>query len=190
MQYVIGMDTRYKLFGVALFLLAGLPLFSGFVGVGWEFSQLAGLGAAILCVCLCGAPLRARNATPPTLMSLRRHSLLGWLAVVAVALHVGGLLLTDRSVLEYLKPSMPIYMAAGVLATLLLLLLVASAALPARQHLWSNHRIFQANHVIAGGLFIAMTAVHVISTGRYIGGHARTVLLLGVTVGAMLFLLR
>jgi hypothetical protein len=185
-----GADRRYTLFAVALILLAGLPVFSGFVGAGWELSQLAGLGAAVLCICLCGAPVRARNSSPPALLSLRWHALMGWGAVVAVTLHVGGLLLADWRVLEYLKPSMPIYMAAGALAALLLLLLASSAALPMRRYIWSSHRAFQASHVIAGGLLIAMVAAHVIATGRYAGGHGRGVLTLAATVGAMLMLLR
>lgn len=184
------MDRRYTLFGIALLLLAGLPLTSGFVGVGWELSELAGLIGALLCICLCGAPVRARESTPPALLSLRSHTFLGWAALLAVALHVGGLVLADRRVIEYLKPSMPIYMAAGVLAALLLLLLVSSAPLPVRRRLWSGPRAFQATHVIAGGLLIALVAAHVIATGRYAGGLARTVLMLCATVGAMLMLLR
>ena len=184
------MDRRYTLFAVALMLLAGLPVFAGFVGVGWEASQLAGLCAVILCIGLCGAPVRARDSSPPAMLSLRRHTLIGWSAVAAVTLHVGGLLLADRNVLEYLKPSMPIYMVAGALAALLLLLLVSSAALPVRRSLWNSHRAFQASHVIAGGLLIALVAVHVIATKRYAGVHGRTVVLLGATVGAMLMLLR
>jgi hypothetical protein len=183
-------DKRYALFAAALILLAGLPVFSGLIGLGWELSQFAGLVATILCICLCGAPLRARDSSPQALLSLRLHTRIGWAAALAVALHVGGLLLADRIVLEYLKPSMPIYMAAGALAALLLLALVLSAALPMRVYLWSRHRAFQACHVIAGGVLIAMVAVHVIATGRYGGSHARAALTLGATVGAMLMLLR
>ena len=184
------MDTRYTLLAGALILLATVPLFSGFTGLGWELSQLAGLAGAVLCIGLCGAPLRARNSSSPALVSLRLHTLIGWGAVAAAVLHVGGLLLADRNVLEYLKPSMPIYMAAGVLAALLLLLLVSSAALPYRRYLWSGHRTFQASHVIAGGALIALVAIHVIATGRYAGNHGRGVLTAAATVGALLMLLR
>jgi hypothetical protein len=175
---------------MALILLAALPMLSGFVAVGWELSQLSGLIATLLCIGLCGAPVRPRDSLPPVLLSVRLHTLIGWAAVGAVALHVGGLLLTDRNVLEYLKPSMPIYMAAGMLAVLILLLLSVSAVLPIRQRLWSSHRAFQASHVIAGGALISLIAIHVIATGRYTGGWARKVLLLGATVAAMLMLLR
>jgi len=184
------LDKRYALFAVTLILLAALPVLSGFVGLGWELSELAGLIGSVLCIGLCGAPVRARDSSPPALLSLRAHTRIGWAAVGAVALHVGGLLLSDRNVLEYLKPSMPIYIAAGGLAALLLLLLVLSATLPMRQQLWSSHRAFQGCHVIAGGVIIAMVAVHVIATGRYTGSLGRHLLMLGATVGAMLMLLR
>jgi hypothetical protein len=85
---------------------------------------------------------------------------------------------------------MPIYIATGVLAALILVLLVASATLPLRRTLWSSHRVFQAGHVIAAGVLISLVAVHVIATGRYIGGLARVVLMLAATGGAMLMLLR
>lgn len=175
---------------MALILLAALPVLSGFAGLGWEVPQLAGLIASLLCICLCGAPVRPRESSPPTLLSYRAHTLIGWAAVGIVALHVGGLLLADRNVIEYLKPSMPIYMAAGVVAALILLLSASSADLPIRRRLWSNHRAFQASHVIAGGVLISMVATHVIATARYTGGRARGVLMLGATVGAMLMLLR
>lgn len=184
------MDRRYALLAMALILLAGLPLLAGFVGPGWEASELAGLIATLLCVGLCGAPVRARDSTRPVLLSLRLHTILGWSAAVAVALHVGGLLLADRNVVEYLKPSLPIYMAAGVLAALLLLLLTASATLPLRRRLWRNHRAFQATHVIAGAALIALVAIHVIATARYTGHRASGGLLLGASIGALLMLLR
>jgi predicted CXXCH cytochrome family protein len=186
----IGVDKRYMLFAAALIGLAALPVLAGFVGLGWELSQLAGLSATLLCLGLCGAPVRPRDSSPPVLVSLRWHSFIGWAAVVAVALHVGGLVLADRNAIEYLKPSLPIYMAAGVFAGVLLVLLVLTAVSPIRRYVWTNHRAFQATHVIAGGLLIATIATHVIATRRYTGGPGRSALLLAATVGATFMLLR
>jgi predicted CXXCH cytochrome family protein len=163
---------------------------AGFAGLGWEFGQLTGLIATLLCIGLCGAPVRPRNSSPPALLTLRAHTFLGWAAAGAVAVHVGWLLLADHHVLEYLKPSMPIYMGAGVLAALLLVLLSATATSSTRARLWRSHRAFQVSHVIAGSLLIALVAVHVIATRRYAGGPVRTALMLGTTAGAMCMLLR
>jgi hypothetical protein len=183
-------DTRFALWGAALLLLAALPIFAGFVGAGWEFSQMAGLLACIGCVALCGAPVRPRNAIPPTLLSLKLHTLIGWLSLAAVLIHIGGLVLADRVVVEYLKPSAPLYQLAGIAAAALLLLVVASGMGPVRRRLWTSHRSFQATHVISGCVLIAMIGMHVIATDRYIGGRGRRTLIVAASIGGILMLLR
>jgi hypothetical protein len=183
-------DARYAVWGAALLLLAVLPAFAGFAGAGWELSQIAGLLGCIGCVALCGAPVRPRDATPPTLLPLRLHILIGWLALTAVGIHVGGLLLDDRVVWEYLKPSAPLYQLAGIAAAALLLIVVTTGIAPLRRRLWTSHRGFQATHVILGCTLIALVAVHVIVTDRYIGGRGRRVLILVATVGGLSMLLR
>ncbi len=183
-------DTRYALWGIALLALAVLPVFAGFVGFGWELCQIAGLLGSLGCFVLCGAPLRPRDATPPTLLSLRLHSLIGWFALLAVLIHVGGLLLADRVVAEYLKPSAPLYQVAGIVAAVILLLLVLGSVGAVRQRLWKSHRAFQSTHVILGCVLIALIALHLIVTDRYVGGRGRRVLVLAAAAGAMLMLLR
>jgi predicted CXXCH cytochrome family protein len=183
-------DTRYALWGTALLLLAVLPVFAGFVGAGWEFCQMAGLLGCIACLALCGAPLRPRDAVPPTLLSLRLHRLIGWFALSAVVIHVGGLVLADRVVIEYLKLSAPLYQLAGIAAGVILLLVVVSSVGAIRQRLWQNHRAFQSTHVILGCVLIALITVHVIATDRYVGGRGRRLLILAAAIGAILMLLR
>ena len=183
-------DTRYALWGTALLSLAVLPAFAGFIGVGWELCQVAGLLGCIGCVALCGAPLRPRDSVPPTLLSLKLHSLIGWFALATVAIHVGGLVLADRIVIEYLKPSAPLYQLAGIAAALLLLIVVVSSVAPVRQRFWKSHRTFQATHVILGCVLLALVAVHVVATNRYVGGRGRRVLMLAAAIGALLMLLR
>ena len=183
-------DARYALWGIALLLLAALPVLAGFAGLGWELCQIAGLLGCIACLALCGAPVRPRDAVPPTLLSLRLHSLIGWFALCAVVIHVGGLVLADRVVVQYLKPSAPLYQLAGIAAGLILLLVVGGGVATVRQRLWKSHRAFQATHVILGCVLIALIAVHVIATDRYIGGRGRRVVILAATIGAILMLLR
>lgn len=188
-QYVRRFDARYALWGVALLLLAALPAFAGFVGFGWELSQMAGLVGILACIALCGSPIRPRDSVPPTLMSLRLHTLIGWAALIAVAVHVGGLVLADGTVVEYLKPTTPLYQLAGIAASMLLLIVVLSSIATIRR-LWPSHRGFQATHVILGCLLAGLSAVHVMTTDRYVGGRGRRALLLAVTIGALLMLLR
>jgi DMSO/TMAO reductase YedYZ heme-binding membrane subunit len=184
------LDSRIALLGAALIVLLALPALAGFVGPAWELSQLTGLWAAIACIALCGAPLRPRDARPPTLVSLRLHTGIGWAALILAALHIGGLLLFDHTVIEYLKPTAPLYQFAGIAAALLLVLLVLLSHGPLRRRLWQSHRGFQASHVILACALAALVAVHVVVTARYVGGRGRRALYVAATAGALLMLLR
>lgn len=187
---VRDLDVRYALWGAALLVLALLPAFGGFAGIGWELAQAAGLASGLACIALSGSPVRPRDSVPPTLLSLRRHTLIGWLALLAAAIHIGGLVLVDRTVVEYLKPTAPLYQLAGIAATLLLLILVLSSLAGVRRRLWVSHRGFQATHVILGSVLAALIAVHLVVTARYVGGRGRRTLLVAATIGAILMLLR
>jgi len=184
-------DARYALWGVALLLSAIVPpALAGFAGLGWEASQWAGYAATLALIVLAGAPIRPRDAEPPTLISLRSHTLVGWLALAAVGLHIAGLLLADPTVIEYLKPTAPLYQLTGIAAALALLVLVATGGAAARRRLWRSHRSFQATHVILGAALVTLTAVHVAVTARYLGGPVRRALFGAAAIGALLMLLR
>jgi DMSO/TMAO reductase YedYZ heme-binding membrane subunit len=184
------LDSRIALLGAALVVLLALPAVAGFVGPAWELSQWAGLAAAIACIALCGAPLRPRDAQPPTLVSLRLHTGIGSAALVLAALHIGGLVLSDRTVIEYLKLTAPLYQFAGIAAALLLVLLVLLSHGPLRRRLWKSHRGFQAAHVVLACALAVLVAVHVIVTARYLGGRGRRALYVAAAIGALLMLLR
>lgn len=182
-------DTRYASWGAALLLLTAAPAFAGFAGLGWELFQMAGLIGGLACIALCGSPIRPRDSVPPTLLSLRLHTLIGWAALMAVIVHVGGLILADHTVVEYLKLTTPLYQLAGIAASIVLLVVILSSIAGARR-LWPTHRAFQAAHVILSCLLAALIAVHVITTDRYVGGVLRRAMFLAITIGAMLMLLR
>ncbi len=184
------LDSRTALLGGALVVLLALPAVAGFVGPAWELSQWAGLAAAIACILLCGAPLRPRDSEPPTLLSLGVHSRIGWAALILAALHVGGLLLSDHTVIEYLKPTAPLYQFAGIASAFLLAFLVLVSHGSVRRRLWRSHRGFQASHVILACLLAVLVAVHVVVTARYLGGAGRRALYVAATMGALLMLLR
>ncbi len=190
MRILHGLDTRFALWGIALLLLLLLPAFAGFGGIGWELSQWAGLAGAVACIALAGAPLRARTSEPPTLLTLRLHTLIGWAALIGVCLHIVGLVLSDRNVIEYLKFTAPLYQFAGIAAVLVMLVLVVTGLGGIRRRLWKSHRGFQATHVVLGCALAALIAVHVVVTARYIGGRGRRVLLAAAVIGAILMLLR
>ena len=184
------MDARYATWLALLALLLALPAFGGFAGIGWEASQLAGYIGALTCILLAGAPLRPRNSIPPTLVSLRLHTLLGWTVLIAVAVHILGLVLADRTVVQYLKVTAPLYQLAGIAGTALLLFLVIGGLGTARRRLWRSHRDFQAAHVVAAYVSACLIAVHIAVTARYLGGWGRRTLFAAAAIGAVLMLLR
>ncbi|MGO9424969.1 MAG: cytochrome c3 family protein [Steroidobacteraceae bacterium] len=183
-------DARYALWGAGLVALAAVPAFAGHAGLVWELSQLAGLAGGLACIALCGMPVRPRDSSPPTLLSLRLHTLLGWGALGAVVVHVGGLMAADRTIIEYLKPTTPLYQLAGIAAAGLLLIVVLGSIGSVRRRLWASHRGFQAVHVILACLLAPFIAVHVVVTARYLGGAGRRLWFVAVTIGAILMLLR
>ena len=187
---MIRVDRRNRIWGASVLLLAMAPALAGYVGLSWEISQLAGLISTLACIVLCGCPMRPRDAEPPTLLGLKNHQILGWVALIAAVLHLCGLLLVDGNVVEYLKLTTPLYQWSGILALVLLLIIVLSSIAGARRRLWNGHRGFQATHVSLGCALLVLVATHVSVTHRYMGGGVRQILFGVATIGALLLLLR
>ena len=94
----------------------------------WDFGNGLGFVAFALVLVLSLEPGRSRLHRP-----------LAWLAVGAALVHGGYLLALDATLLEYLKPTMPAYMAAGLLA-LALLVLSAVFSGKARRRIFPGRR--------------------------------------------------
>ena len=157
--------------------------------IGWELAQSLGLLAALCSLLLCLLPVRPRiPGTPP--LSLRKHELLGWSMLIAALGHVGLSLAFDRAVTEHLRLTAPLYEWAGIGALLASLVLTVPAAGRLRRQLWSRHRDFQALHVAVSCALVALIAVHVVTTNRYLHGPGRVALWLLLSVAALLALLR
>jgi hypothetical protein len=183
-------DSRYLAWALSVVLLGVLPAFAGFAGIAWELAQICGLAGFIACIALAGAPIRPRLAKPRTLLALRTHAWLGWIALGAVVLHIGGLLLSDHKVLEYLMPTAPLYQLAGIAAALLLVALTLTAIAGSRRRLWGSHRGFQATHVTLSCALLSLSAAHVVATGRYAGNRGSRWLIIAAVAGGALLLLR
>jgi hypothetical protein len=183
-------DLRYRAWVIGLAVTAALPVFAGFTTVGWEFSEFLGLAAMIACLALCGCPVRPRESDPPVLLSLGRHEMLGWIALGAAVLHVLLAVVSDHAVVEYLKPTSPLYQLCGIAALVALLALTITSVAGVRRRLWRSHRDFQATHIIIGCLLAVLLGAHVITTGRYAGGYGRRILYVAVAAGGIAILLR
>jgi predicted CXXCH cytochrome family protein len=157
--------------------------------IGWEVAQLLGLGAAAGAMLLVAVPVRPR-ALGATVLSLRIHEFVGWLTLAAAALHVSLLPAFDHHVVEHLKLTTPLYEWAGILALGALLVLTLPAAAAIRRRLWSRHRNFQALHVVTACLLVALLAVHIVGTSRYVHGRWRSLVYLAIAAVALVALLR
>jgi predicted CXXCH cytochrome family protein len=175
---------------VALALSVAARLASAHVGLGWEFAQLAGLAGALLCLALFAFPVRPRLGMPAAPLSLRAHELIGWTARAAVLVHGALTLLVDPHAVEYLKPTTPLYQWAGIAALLLVVVLTLPATGSVRRRIWSDHRNFQALHVILGCALLVLTTAHVLTTDRYAHGPGRWIVCLALTASVLAALIR
>jgi DMSO/TMAO reductase YedYZ heme-binding membrane subunit len=176
-------DLRYRAWGIGLALTAALPVFAG-------FTEFLGLVGTIACLALCGCPVRPRESDPPVLLSLGRHEMLGWVALGAAVLHALLAVVSDHMVVEYLKPTSPLYQLTGIAAFVVLLALTVTSVAGVRRRMWHSHRDFQATHIIFGCLLAVLLGTHVITTGRYTGGYGRRIVYVAVAAGGIAILLR
>jgi predicted CXXCH cytochrome family protein len=159
------------------------------VNFPWESAQALGLIAALACLLLVILPVRPRMPGRRVL-ALSRHELLGWVALGCVAAHVALAAVSDPVMIEHLKVTAPLYEWAGIGALVLLLFLCVPAMARLRRRWWSRHRSFQASHVTAGCAALLLTAVHVLTTGRYLHGYPARVGAVAACIAALLGLLR
>jgi hypothetical protein len=156
---------------------------------GWETAQALGVVAAACCLLLCLIAVRPRMPWSRTL-SMKRHELIGWIALAAALMHVGLLLLFDRRVFEHLKPTAPAYEWLGIVALVLLLALTALSLPAIRQRLYAQHRKFQLVHIGMTCVLIPAIAMHILTTGRYVHGRIATAAYVVLSVLALSALLR
>jgi hypothetical protein len=159
------------------------------IHAGWETAQALGLVAAACCLLLCLIAVRPRMPWSRTL-SLKRHELIGWIALAAALMHVGLLLMFDRRVFEHLKPTAPIYEWLGILALMLLLALTVLSLPSVRQRLYAQHRRFQLMHVGMTCVLTPALAIHILTTRRYFHGRIAAAAYVLVSVLALSALLR
>lgn len=158
---------------IALFCLlpmAALLLLDAMPGVAlrWDFANAAGLLAAILLLLLFylnGRPLPRPRYDGRFFQALHRD--LGYVATSLLALHVGVLLYDEPLLLNYLLPSAPGYMLAGLGAASLLVLHVLLGLLHVRRRLWRDHRQFRRWHYGSSLVILGLIAWHVLGAGFY-----------------------
>jgi hypothetical protein len=151
-----------------LVLVWQLPL-APFAGLAWDWANNLGyLGVAIIMLLFiyAGRP----RAFPPFSgrFFANLHRDLGYLALLLVAAHVGLLLAAEPLLLEHLKPSAPLYMLAGLVATVLLLVLVVSSITALRRRIWPDYRRFRSLHAWLAIACAVLAGWHVAGSHFYL----------------------
>lgn len=183
-------DRQTTLTTIGLGVLLVLPLTVRRVGWVWEWASVCGLLSAVGALALCAWAVRPREARPAAPLSLNRHRDLGFAVLGLAVAHVGLLLWTDPTVVEYLMPTAPGYQLAGIAALVLLVILGATSTGGTRRRVWSSHRGFQVVHVVLSLLAIALISGHVLVSARYAHMPRAGSAFLAVSIVAMLLLLR
>lgn len=149
-----------------LYALAWLTATSAAGGWLWDLGNGLGFVAFALILALSLEPGRSPLHRP-----------LAWLAVGATVAHGGYLLASDATLLEYLKPTMPPYMAAGLLALGLLVLSALSSG-KARRRIFPSRPTFRRVHWALSTVVIAGAGYHVAGSAFYFN-EGRQMALLG-----------
>jgi len=96
------------------------------------------------------------------------HRDLGYISLLLVAGHIGLLLYDQPLLLEHLKISAPLYMLAGLLGAVLLLLLVLSSVTAVRRRIWRDYHRFRALHGWLALACVLLTLWHLAGSQYYL----------------------
>ena len=152
MRFYVGLIV-----GIFALTLLVAPRLGG--GILWNLLNGVGFVALILMLALFGDTGRGGR--------LALHRALGWSALGLILLHAVGIFLAHPTSLEYLEPSGPLYMGAGLLSALLLWLVLWSAS-PKRRPIWGGFRPFLRAHWLLSSIAVLGALYHIVASGLYL----------------------
>jgi hypothetical protein len=173
-----------------LVAVAALPFLAVHLPPLWEAGCALGQLAAVGLLALCALPVRSRLGIPATALSLTRHRDLGVLVLALALAHAALLLIAQPLLIEYLKPTTPLYQQAGILGLVAVIALVATGFLVVRRRLWPNHGQFQLSHLLLTLAALALVAAHAVGSARYLDRRWKVVVFGLATLAAALCLMR
>ena len=158
----------YALAPLAVAWLQGQPG----VDVGWDFLMALGLVATGGCAVL---PLMSarwwagRHRDPELLRLVQRlHRQLSYVMTACVLAHVVGVLVLEPRTLDYLLPTAPGYMLAGLLSLLLLAVIIATSREGPKQR-WPQAS-WRRWHAAFSALALAGLIWHLVGSGFWFSG--------------------
>ncbi len=117
--------------------------------------------------------------------AIHRH--MGYAALALIVAHAGWILLFEPLVLDYLLPTAPLYMLAGNLAFLLVLLLVFISLSRVRRWLWRDYVLFRRVHAVLACAVLALALLHVCISGFYANTLWKTAALASLCIAVLLY---
>ncbi len=130
--------------------------------------DLAGYGAALCLLHLFLFPLRKRLSMPGGPVALSLHHRISDCGLVLTVAHTAGYLVMQPLTLDYLLPTAPIYMLAGLLALILYVVLTVTSLHGPRRRLFASSPWFQAIHIILGTLLLVAVVLHLVGSSLFL----------------------
>lgn len=153
---------------VALLILTWIPPLPMGSGKTIAALDLAGYGAALCLLHLFLFPLRKRLSMPGGPVALSLHHRISDCGLVLTVAHTAGYLVMQPLTLDYLLPTAPIYMLAGLLALILYVVLTVTSLHGPRRHLFASSRWFQAIHIILATILLVAVVLHLVGSGLFL----------------------
>ena len=155
---------------MSLFGLTWLTPLRSAGGWGWDTGNAFGFAALSLVLFLQIDSGRG--------IGLKRHQALAWLAAGVACLHAVYFVLLDKTIFEYLKPTMPLYMAIGLFALLLLIAIPITSLGVVRKRGYASHGGFRHLHWWLSVILITASGYHLLDSGFYLNTGPQAVLLI------------
>jgi DMSO/TMAO reductase YedYZ heme-binding membrane subunit len=192
-RHIARMSHRLVLLGIAAAIFGATALGGAWVGAGWSWDALNGIGFATVALFafLCVETGAARSRpVPQAAFYSRLHRNLGVIALTGIGIHAIGMALADPVTLEYWKLSAPLYMLAGIAVVLLLIVLVTTAYPAPRRKLFEKLATFRRLHRYGAFAVIGLTAWHVLGSGFYLDSRPKQVVFVAIAIALPMLAIR
>jgi hypothetical protein len=175
---------------VVLAILVWIPPLPMGSGKTIAILDLVGYGAVLCLLHLFSFPLRKRLSMPGGPVALSLHHRISDCGLLLAVAHTAGYLVMQPLTLDYLLPTAPIYMLAGLLALVLYIVATATSLHGPRRYLFASSRWFQAVHIILATVLLFAVVLHLAGSGLFLNTLWKQTIFGALAGGAVIGVLR